>query len=113
MTLDLWNYRQQIIDFHHSKEPVKIAKFVSLNELKENEVLLDVRTREEYLNDPPPVLAEINSATNIPLNELEKRFSELDKAQEITCICKTGQRALNAANQLLENGFQNVSVTSR
>ena len=113
MTLDLWNYRQQIIDFRHSKEPVKIAKFVSLNELAENEVLLDVRSPGEYLNDPPSVLTEINNAINIPLNELEKRFGELDKAQGITCICKSGQRALNAAHQLLENGFQNVSVTSR
>lgn len=111
MSLDLWDYRQHIIDFNKAPEPKSSAPIVALDSLNahsESAILLDVRSAQEHHNEPMP-----RPAINIPLSELATRFNELDPEQAISCICKTGQRALNAAQLLLNNGFQKVTVTSR
>lgn len=108
MTLDLWDYRQHIIDFNNSNEPVKKASLVELDSLNDNDVLLDVRSEQEHADDPIP-----HTCVNIPLNTLASRLNELNKTSNIICICKSGQRALNGAQQLIDNGFINVGVTSR
>jgi len=108
MSLDLWNYRQQIIDFNQSEEPKVFAKFVSISEVKSHDILLDVRSKQECFDDPIP-----QALINIPLSDLSARLNELEKQNNIICVCKSGQRALNAAQLLLNNEYPNVSVTSR
>ena len=105
MYLDLWNYRQQIIDISNACEPSKQPGWQSLTQLDKHSVLLDVRTPEEHAEQPLD-----HAALNIPILELESRLSELEYEQAITCVCRSGQRAMRAAHILLENGFNSVSV---
>ncbi|KKB33712.1 Rhodanese-like domain protein [Bacillus thermotolerans] len=42
------------------------------------------------------------------MGELEKRFEELNKDEEIHIICRTGTRSDLASQQLTEKGFKNV-----
>jgi len=107
MSLDLWNYRQHIIDFSDAKEPNHKASFMALQELAEEDILLDVRTAQEHEDKPLP-----KNAINIPLHELPERLDELDHAQQIHCACQSGQRALVAAALLFKNGFNKVVVIS-
>ncbi|PYZ97796.1 hypothetical protein CR205_04165 [Alteribacter lacisalsi] len=65
--------------------------------------LVDVREPAEY------AFNRIPGAVSIPLGELEKRTSELDKNERIFVICRTGNRSGMAARVLKEEGFGNVS----
>src|SRR5580698_1536844 len=44
----------------------------------------------------------------IPLNDLPKRVSELDKSKEIVVHCKMGGRSAKAVDYLRQQGFTNV-----
>jgi len=106
--LDLWNYQQNIVDFSMAKEPEKVAEFVALETLTEQDILLDVRHQQEI--DQQPV-TRVDHA--VPVSELHARMGELDATKRIVCVCQSGQRALNAANILLESGFNQVAVTAQ
>ena len=71
-------------------------------------VILDVRNPYELQEN----LGYIEGVINIPVQELEKRISELDeyKENEIAVICRSGRRSLTATNILLQNGFNAVNV---
>src|SRR3990172_3531222 len=66
-----------------------------------NIVLLDVRTKREWDS------GHIKSAHHIPLQELGRRFDELEKHKnkEIVCYCQTGNRSTTAAVRLKRLGF--------
>jgi molybdopterin/thiamine biosynthesis adenylyltransferase/rhodanese-related sulfurtransferase len=65
-------------------------------------LILDVRDPEEY------AIANIGGVL-IPLSELEQRFAEVDKSQEIVVICHHGVRSRHAAQFLAAQGYPNVS----
>ncbi len=65
-------------------------------------VLLDVRTREEN------ALSSIPGARLIPLQELARRYEELDREAEIVVHCHHGQRSARAAAYLRGQGFSAV-----
>jgi len=111
MYLDLWDYQQRIIDFSKAEEPKIHNQWSCLEQLSESDILIDVRQAEEIAAEPTP--ATNARVIHKPLLELETLFSELDKSAPICCVCKSGQRALNAANQLIAQGFSNISVSSR
>ncbi|MDC2863182.1 sulfurtransferase TusA family protein [Bacillus sp. BP-3] len=71
-------------------------------EANENIVVLDVRETAEY------VFNHIPNAISIPLGELEERFDELNKKDEIFVVCRTGNRSDLASRKLTEKGFANV-----
>jgi sulfur-carrier protein adenylyltransferase/sulfurtransferase len=64
--------------------------------------LIDVREPHEYQ------IARIPGAKLIPLGELPKRLSELDKNAEIVAHCKMGGRSQQAVDLMKQNGFTNV-----
>lgn len=64
--------------------------------------VIDVRTAEEFAEGRIPV------ATLLPLNELEARISELDKDKSYLFVCRSGNRSSQAAQILIDNGFENV-----
>jgi rhodanese-related sulfurtransferase len=74
-----------------------------------NLVLLDVRNPYE-LEDKS--LGHIDGVLNIPVQELEKRLSELDefKDKDIAVICRSGRRSGTATDLLVKNGFNAVNV---
>ena len=70
-------------------------------------LILDVRGPDEF--DGP--LGHITGATNIPLNELPARLTELShRGRPVVVVCKTDRRSSMAAQQLRKAGMPNVSV---
>lgn len=72
--------------------------------LGEDIILLDVRTKEEYLSKHIP------QSTLIPLNVLEKEALQrlVDKEQEIIVYCRSGNRSAKASKILIKLGYSHV-----
>ena len=101
--------------FGAAKDPVNMAGYMAENDLaglvrflpadrlkeaREAGVrVLDVRTASEFSHAPAA------SDAQIPLDELRERFSELDRSQRWTVLCKVGQRAYTAARFLQQAGY--------
>jgi len=64
--------------------------------------ILDVREPAEF------EFGHIPSSVSIPFGELSERLIELNKADEIIVICRTGNRSDYACKQLADAGFTNV-----
>lgn len=67
--------------------------------------LLDVRRPEER------ALGFIPGSTNIPLDELRQRLSQLPPDREIITYCQSGQRSYVAARILSQHGFRVRNLT--
>lgn len=65
-------------------------------------LVLDVRNPEEI------EICRLDGSTVIPLPELPRRLSELDKSREIVVHCKSGRRSLKAIEILQEAGFRDL-----
>lgn len=65
-------------------------------------VLLDVREPEEWREGHVP------GAVHIPLGSLGARYRELDPAQEIVTVCRSGNRSTTALKILNKAGFTRV-----
>ncbi|MEK7812900.1 MAG: rhodanese-like domain-containing protein [Candidatus Desantisbacteria bacterium] len=66
-------------------------------------IILDVRTREEYVS------GHIYGSVSIPLEELEKRTGEIDRDRMIIVYCKSGcGRSLKACQILKDKRFERV-----
>ena len=78
---------------------ISVGELKRKTEQKEDFVLLDVREKYEF------DIAHLPGAKLIPLGELPSRMSELDSAQEIALLCKTGRRSAQALRVLREAGF--------
>lgn len=70
-------------------------------EAKEKIFVLDVREPHEYQ------ICNIGGHL-IPLNDLPRRMSELDKHGEIIVHCRSGARSAKAVQFLQANGFKDV-----
>lgn len=106
--------------FSSAKDPVNMAGFVAENilngiasftswdEIKEKadseKIILDVGEEFERM------AFEMPNSRNIPLGELRKHLSELDKNKQIIPYCAIGVRSYNAARILMNNGFKNVKI---
>ncbi|TGB02855.1 rhodanese-like domain-containing protein [Halobacillus salinus] len=63
---------------------------------------IDVRTTGEFKrNHRKPF-------KNIPLSDLNKRSSELNKEESIVLLCQSGMRSMKAAKQLKKQGFTKI-----
>lgn len=107
--------------FSSAKDPVNMAGFVAENILTGKEdvitahdyltydskdsILLDVRSEIEYNN------GHIEGSINIPVDNLRKRLSELDKNKEIIEYCQVGLRGHVASRILSQNGFKVKNIT--
>ena len=71
---------------------------------KENFILLDVRTQEEYDKKHIP------NAVLLPIDEIKKGNLDLlpDKDKIILIYCWTGRRAEDAAAILTQKGYKNI-----
>lgn len=113
MNLELWDYRQTIIDFNGAPEPQNQAELVSLHSLSNQDLLLDVRTPEEVQENPVMSVPSTVDVINIPLHLLSEQHQTLPQGKRLVCVCRSGQRALNAAQWLLDNGHPNSAVSSQ
>jgi len=71
-------------------------------------VILDVRTPAELVGP----LGKIKNAIEIPIQELENRFGELNKykGKEIAVICRSGNRSNSGTLILRQNGYNAKNV---
>ena len=104
--------------FSSPKDPVAISGYVAGNILsgkmlpiywrdiqnaeKENALLIDVRTPDEYS------LGTIPGAVNIPLDDIRERMAEIPKERVIWLFCGVGLRGYLASNILRGNGYEKV-----
>jgi len=65
-------------------------------------VILDVRTVSEYES------GHLEGATNIPVEELSGRLSELNQNDEMLVYCRTGNRSTTAVGLLKDNGYDRL-----
>lgn len=103
--------------YSSAKDPVNMAGFVAENilqdrvkifywdevaRLEEDSLLLDVRTVKEYED------GHIESAINIPVDEIRQRICELPRDKKIYIYCQAGLRGYLAHRILRQNGFDEV-----
>ncbi len=72
------------------------------HKLAAGEIILDVRTVEEYL------AGHIENALNIPLDQLPGKLNELKNFSTIYIHCKRGGRARTAFDALSQMGLKNL-----
>ncbi len=91
------------------KEETKHPHVVDLETLQakidgdEKITILDVRESAEF------AFGHIPGAKHIPLGELEARFEELEKNDDLYVICRSGNRSDLAAQTLAQKGFSKVT----
>ena len=81
-------------------EPNKVYDLLSNNN-KNNSILLDVRTEEEFIE------SKINNSLNIDFYSDNFKISILsfDKSKTYYVYCRSGRRSLNTVEFMRENGF--------
>jgi NADPH-dependent 2,4-dienoyl-CoA reductase/sulfur reductase-like enzyme/rhodanese-related sulfurtransferase len=103
--------------FSSAKDPVNMAGFVAENILLDrlkvvqcadlasidyHDILIDVRTEEEYNSGTIP------GAVNIPLDELRGRLDEIPEEKNIYIFCQQGLRGYLAQRILVQSVANNV-----
>lgn len=68
-------------------------------------VLLDVREYEEWMSGHAP------AAIHVPMGQLPGRVGELDPAQPIVCVCRSGNRSARVTAWLCAQGFDARNLT--
>jgi len=83
---------------HDDREPAAAG---SASQVREEPLLIDVRTPQEYAG------GHIKGAVNIPYDQLEARSDELpeEKNREIVVYCRSGQRSAIAVRTLRRLGY--------
>lgn len=79
-----------------------------------NVIFLDVRTAEEFNGTAPEKFGALKNAINIPVQELQKRMSELEayKNKPIIVYCSHSHRSPRASYMLTLAGFTNITNMS-
>ncbi len=83
-------------------EEIDVNKVMEL--LKNNALLIDVRSKESYVKE------HIKGAINIPVNEIENRLNEIPKDRPVVVYCTNVNctASLSAAQKLTSLGYSNV-----
>jgi rhodanese-related sulfurtransferase len=79
------------------------AEFVARRERGDAMLLLDVREAHEL------AIASVPGAVHIPMGQVPERLAELDPAQEIVVLCRSGGRSLQVARFLESRGYGPVA----
>ena len=89
------------------KVEIKQITISDLEKMLENnekgKMYLDVREVDEYAD------GHIKRFMNFPLSTLEETIGKLSKEEEIVIVCRSGNRSMQAANFLTNNGFPHVT----
>ena len=96
----IWSFIEPTISGVTSIRPSDAVELIN----RQDGVLLDVRTDNEYLD------GHIVNSIHIPLNFLKDRISELESHREhpIIVSCRSGNRSSQAAAMLRKAGFSKV-----
>ncbi|MCW2684716.1 MAG: glpE [Blastococcus sp.] len=77
---------------------------VSVAELPEDAVILDVREDDEWAH------GHIHGATHIPMGDVPARLDELPETDLLYVTCRGGGRSARVVGWLNQNGFDAVNV---
>ena len=66
--------------------------------------IVDVRKSDEFS------AGHLRDSKNIPIDNLDKRVSELDKTHPVLVVCQSGDRASRAAGEYRRAGFGEVYI---
>jgi rhodanese-related sulfurtransferase len=93
------------------KENKNMIKQISVREVNENLrggecQVIDVREFPEFGAE------RIEGARLMPLSNFEKHINELDHSKPVYLMCRSGNRAKQAAEKLVNRGFTNIHVIS-
>ena len=107
--------------YSSAKDPINIAGYAAANILKgdveqivwselpdlcdEDDVLLDVRNAGELKSE-----GTMPGAIHVPLPQLRKRLSELDKSKRYVPFCAAGLRSYICHRMLVQHGFRSKSL---
>jgi rhodanese-related sulfurtransferase len=96
-------------NFVLAQESITVDQLFEKIKTDKNLIILDVRTEGEVSGQ----LKMIDGAINIPIQELQARFTELNKYKnnEIIVICRTQNRSSASSAFLNEKGFKTKYVT--
>lgn len=86
-----------------SELPLNVNVDEAYERYKAGELILDVRTLEEWED------YHIPGTTLIPLDELKDRVDEVPRDQNVVVVCRTGIRSQEGRDILLEAGFTKVT----
>lgn len=91
---------------HTALEEAKQVRPTTTRRLvSEGALLVDVRERAEVAR----IAFDVPAIVNIPLFDLEQRWSELPKERELVLVCESGDRSLKATYYLQFQGLTHVS----
>ncbi|CAA6805323.1 MAG: Rhodanese-like domain protein [uncultured Sulfurovum sp.] len=93
-------YSKGFIMTNFESVSAKVAYEMIENDDENNLTILDVRTPEEFKGD-----GYIADAKLIPVDQLEKNLSMLDKSKKVLVYCRSGSRSVYASRVLFSNGF--------
>lgn len=107
--------------YGHAKDPINMAGFIAsgvmrgdqpivhadwVNQQSPDELfLLDVRSPEEFAKGHVP------GATNIPIEQLRDRLTEVPKDRKIASYCAVGMRGYLATRVLLQHGLKAMNMS--
>src|SRR6187402_704038 len=96
----------QVNSMESNIEQLDVAAFQSRLADSKEEVLLDVRTAEEFAS------GGIEGAINIDFKapDFEQKIGELDKTKTYLVYCLSGIRSKKAADRMSELGFESLYV---
>lgn len=78
-------------------------KDVYISEIDKSEYfIIDVRGHKEYLE------WHINGAINMPLSDIRRKISNIDKQEKILLYCQSGIRSVRAARILERLGYEKI-----
>lgn len=83
---------------------VNIEKAIKLVNSSTNLIILDVRTREEYLTGSIPNSINIDVLSQ----DFKSKIDMLDKNKEYLVYCRSGNRSAIASSIMSTNGFINI-----
>jgi rhodanese-related sulfurtransferase len=72
---------------------------------KDNVLLLDVRTKEEY---DYANLSHLSSHLHIPIDNIQAKMSDIPQNKKIVVYCHHGVRSLHVQYFLIENGYKEI-----
>ena len=105
--VDLWQYKMHTVDFNSAKEPDSgQIEMIDHRQISTADTVIDVREAGEILVSPQPFETQLQ----IPLADLVQRIAEIPASGNLICACRSGQRALIAAQLLLDNGHSQVAA---
>ena len=92
--------------FAGSPEPDRFVPFIAPSAVTADDLVVDLRGLDEAPHSPFP------DARRLGVDDVEKLFAESSGSRRIVLCCRSGQRALAAADRLRERGLADLALVA-